>query len=340
MADQEFLASFGVEIDETGATRLQDILTENTELAQSLSDAFNNATAAIQAFVQELSQSLPGLFGGNGYGNVTENALGSGGTIQLRLDVSQAEKDLKAFTDKLKKPVELSADASKIITAGNTALNTLKALYSTPLTLTVNIQYNDPGYTPGNPDGNPGGNETPGVPHPGNTGGNPGGNQDLPMSTGGRFARPTSVQVAEDGDAEYIIPVRKESKAVPLLRQLLGELSQSARDAVLGGADEPLEAGNVILNDTKQQSEEQSVSIVKQTLPSHELSAQPALSGLESVLSSLASLFPAAGNVQNTQNVSAPVSINVNAASGTGEEIGETVYRTAERYLLKTLRSL
>ena len=38
MADQEFLASFGVDIDETGVSRLQQILTENQTLAKSLSD--------------------------------------------------------------------------------------------------------------------------------------------------------------------------------------------------------------------------------------------------------------------------------------------------------------
>ena len=31
MADQEFLASFGVDIDETGVSRLQKILTENPD---------------------------------------------------------------------------------------------------------------------------------------------------------------------------------------------------------------------------------------------------------------------------------------------------------------------
>ena len=54
------------------------------------------------------------------------------------------------------------------------------------------------------------------------------------MSSGGRFARPTSVQVAEDGDAEYIIPVKKENKALPLLRPLLSELSPEARQSLTG----------------------------------------------------------------------------------------------------------
>ena len=35
--------------------------------------------------------------------------------------------------------------------------------------------------------------------------------------------------MAEDGDPEYIIPIRKESIALPLLRSALSELSASAR---------------------------------------------------------------------------------------------------------------
>ena len=56
------------------------------------------------------------------------------------------------------------------------------------------------------------------------------------MSSGGRFSRPTSVQVAEDGDAEYIIPVKKENRALPLLRQLMSELSPAARASLTDGA--------------------------------------------------------------------------------------------------------
>ena len=36
MADQEFLASFAVELDEAGIARLQSALAENTALADSL----------------------------------------------------------------------------------------------------------------------------------------------------------------------------------------------------------------------------------------------------------------------------------------------------------------
>ena len=117
------------------------------------------------------------------------------------------------------------------------------------------------------------------------------------MSTGGRFTRPTSVQVAEDGNAEYIIPVRKEDRALPLLRQLLGEMSPAARESLSGSGGVPSFSGG--------------------------------LSAGES-----------AGSVTvYNQHLSAPVNIHVTASGGRAEEIGRSIYDTAERYLLRTLRS-
>ena len=40
MASQEFLASFAVELDESGITRLQSVLKDNRTLADALSAAF------------------------------------------------------------------------------------------------------------------------------------------------------------------------------------------------------------------------------------------------------------------------------------------------------------
>ena len=118
------------------------------------------------------------------------------------------------------------------------------------------------------------------------------------MSSGGRFSRPTSVQVAEDGDAEYIIPVKKENRALPLLRQLLGELSPAARQSLTEGTG---------------------TAALVAPLPS-------------------ASAVTGSSVTQNNQNVSAPVTINVNASGADANRIGQSIYDTAERYLLRTLR--
>ena len=62
MADQEFLASFGVEIDESGVERLQTALEENRTLAEELAAAFDDARASVQAFFASLGEiSLPGM---------------------------------------------------------------------------------------------------------------------------------------------------------------------------------------------------------------------------------------------------------------------------------------
>ena len=68
MADQEFLASFGVEIDETGVSRLQAVLEENRELAEEVSSAFSAATEAIRTYLTEFSGDLPGTFSASGRG--------------------------------------------------------------------------------------------------------------------------------------------------------------------------------------------------------------------------------------------------------------------------------
>ena len=47
MADQQFLASFGVDIDESGVSRLQKILAENRTLADSLAASFDVASFSV-----------------------------------------------------------------------------------------------------------------------------------------------------------------------------------------------------------------------------------------------------------------------------------------------------
>ena len=202
MASQEFLASFGVEIDEAGVTRLQNILEENRALAEELAAAFDAASASVRAFTDEL-----GLLNLSGSGIPEEGLTGAAGGLPVSLDLAKAQADLSAFTALAKKPIPLSANASGVVSAGRAAYESVRSLFSAPLTISARVKKDGEG------DG------TGGV---------------LRMSSGGRFTRPTDVQVAEDGDAEYIIPVKKESRAVPLLKQLLSELSPAARESLSG----------------------------------------------------------------------------------------------------------
>ena len=271
MASQEFLASFAVEIDEAGVSRLQAVLSENRELAEDLASAFDAATAAIRTFSEELGL-LPGISAG-----LTEEGFSGLGGLALGLDTEAAEQDLQSFIALAKKPVALSANASGIVSAARSAYTSVKSIFSTPVTLKVNVERSvsplDPGDSP-----------------------------LIPMSAGGRFTRPTGVQVAEDGDAEYIIPVKKEDRALPLLRQLLSELSPAARQSLSLSVD----GGG--------------------------------LSSLSGGLS--AGNATAASITQNNQNVSAPVNIQVHSSGANAEQIGESIYDTAERYLVRTLQGV
>lgn len=176
---------------------------------------------------------------------------------RLVAELKGAREELAGFKKDALKPVKMSANASGIVSAAQSALNNVRDMFSSPINLNVKIG---------------------------------GGGNDIKKSAyGGRFSSPTISQIAEDGGTEYVIPVNKEERAVPLLKQLLGELSPSARSSLAGS----LSSG------------------------------------------------PAAGNYAiSQQNVSAPVNINVTASGASAEEIGQSVYDIAERYLLRSLREV
>ena len=289
MADQQFLASFGVDIDESGVSRLQKILAENRMLADSLSVSFDAASESVKAFRESISEDFPTLFSGSGYGNVTENLFGEYAGLKIGLNMTEPKKEIAGFTAEAKKEIPLAANASGIVSAARTALENVRSLFSETFTINVRAENSRDSGRNGGDSGRNGGNKV-------GDSSTSLGMTGIRMSSGGRFSRPTSVQVAEDGDAEYIIPVKKEHRALPLLRQLRGELSPAARASLVGGA------GNV------------GTAALPAAIPS--------------------------GNVtQNNQNVSAPVTINVNATGSNAEAIGESIYNTAERYLLRTLKA-
>ncbi len=264
MADQEFLASFAVEIDEAGVTRLQKALEDNRQLADQLASSFQEASAALRTLSEELGL-LPD-FSGRG---ITVEGLPGSGSLALGLDLSRAYKELDSFTALVKQPLSLKADTSGVTSAARSAWETVRSLFSSPVVIRAKAETRGAG----------------------------GDSAPLKMSAGGRFTRPTDVQVAEDGDAEYIIPVKKEDRALPLLRQLLAELSPAARESLTGGP------------------------------------------GAAALPGSPAAGHAAAGVIRDSRSVSAPVNIHVAAAGSDPEQIGRSLYDTAERYLLRTLES-
>ena len=277
MADQEFLASFGVEIDETGLLRLQEALTKNRALADDLAAAFNRAQEAMTSFFESMNEiTMPTLDFGSG-GIAGEAA--SGLSIPFFLDMTKANRELNAFFKEAGKNLKLTADASGVVSAGQSALNRLRSLYSSA---TLSVKANVHTSTV--------------------SGGGINLNTMLKAATGGRFTRPQQVEIAEDGDPEYVIPVKKEGIAVPLLRQLIGELSASARESLQTG------------------------------------SLGGSLGNLSGLLSSASGANVPTVNQTNNNSVQAPVSINVTASGVDPETVGRSVYDVAEQYLLRTLK--
>ena len=341
MASQEFLASFAVDIDEAGVSRLQQVLEENRDLAGEAAAAFEAAAAAIQEYqkaalggdnpsgednrddgsrksrgffaqgenwyelaallgndrfeekndeditpyLEEMKQQLPDITQGiremadkSEKPEATVSEKVEGGGLEGSLDLEGARGELEAFREEAARPVALSGNAAGIVSAASAALSSVKSMFDTPITIKAVVETEGGGA----------------VGDGGDTGGS-----ILKMSTGGRFTKPTDVQVAEDGDAEYIIPVKKESRAVPLLKQLLSELSPSARASLsLGDGASSLISGGLS-------------------------AGQPAGTQI----------------TQNNSNVSAPVTIQVRSSGANAEQIGQKLYDTTERYLLRTLRS-
>ena len=302
MADQEFLASFGVEIDESGLDKLQKALTQNRTLAEELASAFDSARIAVSEFFKQLSASTLPSGELSPYQRLMEMSE-KGISFSMDLEVSEAEGMLSTFMEKAQQffdstPLPLTADNSPLVTVAEETLFMLQSLYAETLLplnadaagviaagqqalaqlqslfastrLTVNAFVNVQGGLPAK------------------------------AATGGRFDSPTMTEIAEDGDPEYVIPVKKESIAVPLLRQLMGELSSSAREALRGDA----------------------------------------LAGLPDLLSSAPAAAAPVVTQNMNSSVQAPVSINVTAAGTDPEAVGRSIYDVAERYLLRTLQSI
>ena len=343
ISDQEFLASYGVQIDESGVSRLQSVLSSNRDLAEKLSSAFSGADAAVEGLLKRLespvSGALLGLSGslsrlsglsvGGPTGEVSLSALrpevpdlrterdtdlrpladrlrqaladplekirdlyesidfGSAGAAGQNWEEELSRIDAKwtDLLDRMSQPVRLRVDTAAAESGARVALDAVRRVFAEPVYADIRF--------------------------PAASGLNAGSSAFLRMSSGGRFSRPTEVQVAEDGDAEYIIPVRKENRALPLLRQLLGELSPAARQSLSADAGF-----------------------------SPAVREEHAAGGLSGGFSGgLSAVTPSVGDiVQNTHTVSAPVTIHVTASGADGREIGESIYDTAEKYLVRALK--
>ena len=295
---QEFLASFAVDIDEGGVNRLQSVLQRNRDLAAGVASAFDAARASMMAFIQSATEELSAVPFFSRSASV-EEALDASGAFSVDLDFARAAKQLETFLTGAKKQMRLTADASGIVSAASAALSRVRSMLAgANLTLKVNVE-TEGNLPSGSVDSGPSAS-------PGSLGPAP----VRMLATGGRFSSPTRAEIAEDGDPEYVVPVKKEQEAVPLVRSLLSERSASARDSLRD--IQPPGSGSL----------PGALETVPEMMSSASVSVSPVIQ-------------------QSSQNnVQAPVNIHVEAAAADPEAVGRSIYDTAERYLLRTLQSV
>ena len=415
MADQEFLASFGVQIDESGLNRLQLALQQKRELAEALAAAFDKARASVEAFFRDLSERSFTGFDFSPAARVTEEQQGL--NIPFSLDFTKATKELAAFFKAAGKALSLNADASGIIAAGQGAFSQLQSLYASRV-LRLQAEVTVPEVSVGGSGESNGNSESSGSSESGTSESSSGSTGEssgtstvakpaeatqtiLQSATGGRFSAPTTTEIAEDGDPEYVIPVRKESLAVPLLRQLIGELSAPARELLQPELAVPArETPQQELIASAKELPQPELSVPSKGPLQQELFASPrelpqpewtgdsgkaadtrasgdlyfaapaekpdnpgrsakaepagdvhvtvsgyagvaeALAGLPDLLASAKGATTQIVNQQSSNNVSAPVSIQVQASGSDPEAVGKSIYDVTEQYLLRTLNSV
>ena len=212
MALQEFLASYAVSVDEDGSRRLLSVLESNRKAAQSLADAFAAARSNLSDLLKDLSAPgaknlFPGISG----------LPGMGGTVGFSL--SGAEEALSDFKNRAEsfRP-RLSVNTSGITSAVASAISAARSMLSSlsiTLPITAKTTLDNSGLSAGLSNI---------------------GASLARFGTGGRVSAPTFAMIAEEGSPEYVIPVRDEARAIPLLQSLYSELSSSARARLMMGA--------------------------------------------------------------------------------------------------------
>ena len=295
---QEFLASFAVDIDEGGVNRLQTILKENRDMANQLAAAFDAARSSMMDFIEAATAE-------------------AAQTFTVNLDFSRASKQLDAFFSEAKKKMKLSANASGIVSAASAALSQVRSMLANA-NLTLKVKVETEGEIPtGSKDSGKSNTASGTSVSTAATSGFFGTAIPVQLSTGGRFSSPTRAEIAEDGDPEYVVPVKKENEAVPLVRSLLSELSASARESLRDALETPHPS-------------------LRDTFPSE----GNALAAIPDLFASAASAASPVIQQTSSSNVSAPVNIHVEAAAADPEAVGRSIYDTAERYLLRTLQTV
>lgn len=125
----------------------------------------------------------------------------------------------------------------------------------------------------------------------------------LQNAWGGRYDRPITTEVAEDGGTEYIIPLSKPARAFALIKQMLGEMGSAATQRLM--TDMGL-----------------------------------GMAGTNGASAATISAASSGATINNNYNISAPVTIQVTASGADAKEIGTTAYNAAQRQLIRSLKGV
>ncbi len=356
MAMQEFLASYAVEVDEEGLRRLQEALEGNREKAEAAASAFLAAKAAMDQLFSGEEGQLPEIKPENGSEITLAPILDLTGAEDA---LNQFKARMEALRPKLRvNPTGITSAVSSAISSVRSMLASVSVQVPVKAvaqldTGSLPTQVSIPGTITASGSGNTGstgntgntGNSgnmgnTGSTVRTGSTGGTAatgqstprsrtasspsglGGNQLQAYGEGGRVEKPTLAMIAEEGDPEYVIPMGREDRAVPQLREVLREISSSARAVVLEGTGSMEPA---------------------QPLQSVQL---PNLQSLSADLRDMtntartAALPPVIRTGDSSRSVEAPVTIQVSSSSVAPEEIGQYVYDLAQRHLLRTIQGV
>ncbi len=315
MALQEFLASYAVQVDEDGAGRLQSILEQNREAGQQLAEVFNAARTTLAGLKKELSESsglrniLSGLsVGGSRLPFTVPSALGSlsGSLSAAGLPGMQEGTRLSVGADFSAADTAL-ADFRSRLEAERPRLSVnssgISAAVSSAVASIRSMMSSLRVTVPVTavPKLDSSKLNLAGTGSTGSSGSVPS------FGSGGRVATPTLALIAEEGKPEYVIPTGDEGRAVPLLRGLLSELSINARNSALSG----LSSGESL----------------RGSLADWSAAAR-------------ASMMPSGASMGGIHSVQAPVNIQVVSHAAAPEAVARSIYDTAERSLLKTLKGV
>ncbi len=321
MAMQEFLASYAVEVDGDGLNRLREALEGNRELAEAAASAFAHA-----------KDSMDRLLSGSGDGlNDLIPAEGKELTLKPLLDLTGAEETMNDFRARMEalRPA-LKVNATGIRSAVSSAISSVRSMMAS-LSVTIPVRavakLDGSGLKP----------ET-GQSTVTSLQGSALSSLGVPAyGEGGKVKEPTLAMIAEEGKPEYVIPTDDEDRAVPLLRQALRELSETARAAVWAENKNPADALRLPEGERAEK---------KPLFPAAQIPLGMDFGTLSADLRDLTAA--ARGAVlpremkagESYHTVEAPVNIRVFSNSASPEEVGKSICDLAQRQLLKTIRGV